>query len=644
MNRFFSLLKKLVPSAIQISIVAALILTAFLAFNMGAATHAGHAEGENIPAPAAVADDAAHPADLNRDGVIYTCSMHPQIQQDEPGNCPICGMELVPMEVGTAAKQDHERAAEPTLIGYACAMNCVPPLPEPGPCPVCGMEMQPVYEDGAAEKAGEMPQLTMSKEAAALAKIKTAEATLQTPIKHIRLVGQLSVDPSRRAHISANVGGRIDKLEAKFEGDIVQKGEELVRLYSPELLAVQQEFLQARRSLARLGPETLPSIRNASESAVEAARERLRLAGLSLAHIDEIAAADEAREQVSLEAPIGGTVITRDVEEGEYVGKGARILTIADLSVLWAEMQAYESDLPWLRVDQPVTFTSEAFPGKVFNGEVAWIDPMTDVETRTTRVRLNVENEDALLRPGMYITANVEAALDHGPVLVIPESAPLLTGTRAIVYTMDMDSGRPEVSGREVVLGPRIDDGYVVVSGLEEGDRVVTHGAFQIDSELQIRAKTSMMNPSPKHEHTTEQVLDSIPESELSALLPAYLEVQRALASDDFDTAKAAWRKLQKIATSIPVKAFHDELHNGSESTDINALRAAFEPVSERLIALVREYGNPLDKALQLTHCPMALEWKGAHWLQSEDDVFNPYFGDEMLTCGQIMQEWQPRD
>lgn len=667
MKRFLNLLKKLIPSVLQVAVVAGFFITAILAYNLGANRNAP----SSSPLTTAPASHAAfsHPIDVNGDGTIFTCSMHPQIKQDEPGDCPICGMELVPVDVEQSeAKEEvdhtgHASMTEPEVLGYACAMNCVPPLEEPGDCPICGMQMQPVIEDrGTGPVEGDPTRrLAMSAEAKALASIQTSPVVSRVPEKTIRLVGELAVSEDTLAHISADVGGRIDELAAEYEGDVVEQGEELVLLYSPELLAVQQEFLQAKAALERLPSSSMETVRRASASAVDAARERLRLAGLSTDQINAIAETGEAREQVSIKAAIGGTVVERHAQEGQYVKKGERILTLASLDTLWAEMAAYESDLPWLRVDQPVTFTSEAFPGELFTGEVAWIDPVTIMRTRTTRVRLNVDNESGKLKPGMYLTARVHSTLDEEPKLVIPASAPLITGERAVVYLQVPDAERPTFQGVEVVLGPRVEEGYVVEEGLEEGQRVVTNGAFQIDSALQIIAKSSMMSPQggvamdghaghganeapagDEEEHSQHEVggtsTEFRPEEALSqlsidTLVTDYLHVQRALAADDFDHARHAWIRLGSNA-GAPLPS----------ASSIRELRNLFKSLSDYTIGRILENDGVGEDHIRLVHCPMAFDFTGADWLQATGEVRNPYFGAEMLTCGTVKQEWPSHD
>jgi len=673
MKRIISLMKKLIPGVVQFVVLAGFLITAILSYNLGAGSHGEAAEapstlGESRPSSAA----STHPIDANGDGTIFTCSMHPQIKQDEPGNCPICGMELVPVDVeqpeadAVVDHTGHASMTEPEVLGYACAINCVPPLEEPGDCPICGMEMQPVVEDrGTGPVEGDPTRrLAMSAEAKALALIQTSPVVSSVPQKIIRLVGELAVSEDTLAHISADVGGRIDELAAEYEGDIVERGEELVLLYSPELLAVQQEFLQAKAALERLPANSLETLRGASASAVDAARERLRLAGLSTDQIDAIAESGEAREQVRIHAPIGGTVVERHAQEGQYVAKGERILTIASLETLWAEMAAYESDLPWLRVGQPVTFISEAFSGERFTGEVAWIDPITNMRTRTTRIRLNVDNESGKLRPGMYLTARVESTLGEEPRLVIPASAPLITGERAVVYLQVSDADRPTFQGVEVVLGPRVGDGYVVEEGLAEGQRVVTNGAFQIDSALQIIAKPSMMNPAGDvamtgRDHDQGMAMPDGPEDRpeqpvrpmdrehgehLADIIHAYIGVQEALAADALDVAREAFENLAVQAEAAEMVEVVSPAKDGASAKSLEAQRQSFERLSSVIIPIVREHGNPTDLPVRLVHCPMAFDFTGAGWLQTTEAVRNPYFGAEMLTCGTVKQEWPAHD
>lgn len=665
--RILIALKRAIPTATQALVLGGLIVTAYVAYNAGTRHGGGH-QDQMEARPGTSAASQAESADI-----IYTCSMHPQIRQSEPGDCPICGMELVPtseVDPASDATSAHghaghdDTAAE--VLGYACAMNCLPPLEEDGPCPICGMEMQPVHEDDGGSEADPSPRrMTMSSQAVALANVETATVGRGPATREVRLVGQTVEDPRRRSHVSANIGGRIDVLHAEFVGDIVQAGQPLAEIYSPELLAVQEELLQAVQSAGRLGDAASPSMGRSGAAAIEAMRQRLVLAGLTEAQVDEIIEHGSARERVMLNAPAGGTVTARFAEQGEYVGREERILTLVDYGVLWAELEAFESDLPWLAPGQQVAFTSRSFPGRTFHGTVSWIDPVADPATRTTRVRMDVDNPDGHLRPGMYVSANVSAALEEDPPpLIIPASAPLITGRRAIVYTMREDAERPTFDGREVVLGPRVREGYVVREGLAEGERVVTRGAFQIDSALQIIARPSMMSPeggqvmdghaghgtpdaaTPEEDHATHREPaepTALRDEELVVLLPHYLLIHEALADDDEESARAGWAALASEADALPHGALHGLLPPERGLDGIDAIRTAFEPLSNAAIAALNQYGNPAENTLYIMHCPMAFDWEGADWIQTGDDVRNPYFGDEMYRCGTVEAEATPR-
>lgn len=655
MNPFLTLFKKITPSLLQLVVIIGLVFTAYVFYNLGAGTHSGNPADDSSTVSAS---NGSTSKDGNGDGVIYTCSMHPQIKQDEPGDCPICGMDLVEQKVNdaqSASSQSQKQSGKEEPVGYACAMNCVPPLEEEGKCPICGMEMQPVYESrNGKSNLNTQRMLSISKEARALADIQTSLVEKEPAVRTVRLVGQLAIDPSRRVHISADVGGRLDRMYAKFDGDVVATGQDLVLFYSPELLAVQQEFLQALRSMNNLQPSTLTTVKESNQMAVNAARERLRLAGLTTSQIDELAESKQAKVSVVLKAPMGGTVITRHSEEGEYVNQGEHIVTIADLSLIWSELEAYESDLVWIQEGQPVTFTTNALPGRIFSGKVAYVDPILNPQTRTTRVRVNVENKKGLLKPGMYVTGTIESTLHNGePQLIIPKSAPLITGERAVVYVEVPNQEKPTYVGREIELGPQTKDGYVVYEGMAEGELIVTNGSFQIDSALQIVAKPSMMNPkggrsSSAHEGHGNMMEDQSPSESnsyaigqdlLATILPLYLEIKKQLAADNFEQAVTAWEALHQKWNNPP-----KSVQDGVKAIDIEALRTLFEPVSETLIAAVRQHGNPFEQNLKLAHCPMAFDFDGANWLQTDSEIRNPYFGASMLTCGTIQEEFTAHD
>lgn len=435
---------------------------------------------------ASVNDGRAHatPAAITKErATIWTCSMHPQIRQSEPGQCPICGMDLIPVD------------------------------------------------DSGTSDAGPRT-LTMSESARALAEVETSRVERKFPEVQVRLVGTLDYDETRLKSLTARFPARIDRLFVNFTGIQVQKGDHLAEIYSPDLLTAQRELL----TTAQYDPDG---------SAARIAREKLRLWDLQPDQIDQIVANGVAQDRFELRAPIGGIVVKKNIREGDYVKTGDPIFSIADLSVLWLPLEAYESDLSWLRYGQKAGFEVESLPGEQFEGRIVFIDPLLDRKTRTVHVRVEIPNPDGRLKPGMFARAVVYSRVaaagrviapelagkwigpmhpeiikdgpgkcdvcgmdlvpveslgyvtetDEPPPLVVPTSAVLRTGRRAVVYVAVPDRDVPTFEGREITLGPRAGDVFLVDEGLNEGDEVVTNGAFKIDSALQIQAKPSMMNP-----------------------------------------------------------------------------------------------------------------------------------------------------
>ncbi|MDT8428810.1 MAG: efflux RND transporter periplasmic adaptor subunit [Pseudomonadales bacterium] len=399
-------------------------------------------------------------------------------------------------------------------------------------------------------------QLRLSPTAMKLAEIQTTAVEKRFVANEIRMVGKVDYDETRVATISAWIPGRLERLYVDYTGVSVQPGDHLVSIYSPDLYIAQQELMQAAQAVAaEISGNQRIQERNAAT--LQATREKLRLWGLTPEQIGRIEQSRELSDLLTIYSPISGIIIHKQALEGMYVKTGDHIYTIADLSQLWVRLDAYESDLSWLHYGQEVEFVTEAYPGKPFRGRIAFIDPVLNPDTRTVKVRVNVPNPEGQLKPGMFVRAIVHASVNtegkiddpalagkwispmHPEIirdqpgacdvcglplvsteslgyatadmaqssapLIIPASAPLITGKRAVVYVADAnDPGIFE--GREIVLGPRAGNFYHVLSGLQEGEQVVVHGAFKIDSEIQIQAGPSMMSPEgggpvPGHDH-----------------------------------------------------------------------------------------------------------------------------------------------
>lgn len=641
-----------------------------------------------ISGPSAMAHEN-HPTD-EASSTLWTCSMHPQIQLPESGQCPICHMDLIPLESHSGN--------------------------DPGP-----------------------RALRISESAKALAKIETAVVRRGFAEAEIRMVGRIAYDETRIAYITARVPGRIDRLYADYTGVTVVEGDHLVSLYSPELLAAQEELVQAGISLEAMSRSKSKVLLRTADATLVATREKLRLLGLTEEQLTEIEAHGVTSDHLTIYAPIGGVVVEKNVRQGEYVSTGTRIYTIADLTKLWVLFEAYESDLPWLRYGQRLKFTSTSFPSEVMTATISFIDPVVNRQTRTVGVRAVVDNPGGKLKPDMFVTGIVNSRMDNeghvldlnlagkfiGPMhpeivsdepgncsicgmplasaesfgyaeqiendpnapLLIPATAVLLTGKRAVIYVEVADSDGLTYEGRTIELGPRAGDSYVVRSGLIEGERVVTNGAFKLDAELQIHAKPSMMSPeggakAPVHDHSMgseksedhsamgDMKMDVKPvatrepagadeaaetslmaefRSSLTPIYENYFGVRAALADDDLPLAKDAATRLYEIATDVVTKSFegwddlgatiHQQAMDISKAETLEDARSAFRVLSEAFISLEAQVGHAGNESWYTVHCPMAFGNEGADWLHTKEEVLNPYYGASMLKCGSVTEE-----
>lgn len=629
------------------------------------------------------------------------------------------------------AKVSHEQEVaqqkENQIEFWTCSMHPQIKAPGPGKCPICGMDLIPVTK---GKGKGSPRQLTLSETAKKLAEITTSPVERKFVTHKVRMVGKIDYDETRLAYITAWVPGRLDRMFVDYTGVPVKKGDHMVEIYSPELISAQEEYLLAVRSAKQ--SEGRRAAMN--KRLLEAAREKLLLWGLTEKQLKTIEKRGKPSDHTTIYAPVGGIVIQKNALEGSYVETGTKIYAIADLNHLWVRLDAYESDLMWVRYGQEVEFTTQAYPGEVFKGRISFIDPVLNDQTRTVKVRANVENPAGRLKPQMFVKALVKAKVAKGgkvmdadlagkwigpmhpeiirdepgncPIcgmplvkvetygfvpadvgkeapLVIPASAPLLTGTRAIVYVEVAGTEEPTFEGREVVLGPRAGDYYLVKSGLSEGERVVTKGNFKIDSALQILAKPSMMNPEgggglitghvhqgstmktpetsqdrsiekkhQQHSIKQEKTLENIPlmfRQQLSEVALAYLKLSEALVRGEADSAANASKGIGQALGKVDMSLLQGEAHmewmknlqelNGvvkkiGEKEDIQNQRKAYALLSESLAATLKRFGYSLDKPLRVFRCPMAFDGRGAEWLQVSEDVQNPYFGAAMLKCG----------
>lgn len=624
-------------------------------------------------------------AALEPETQIWTCSMHPQIRLPQPGQCPICGMDLIPASSGTSSDEEGPRA------------------------------------------------LKLSEKAIKLAEIRVAPVERKFVTAEIRMVGKVDYDETRVGHITAWIPGRIDRLYVDYTGVSVRKGDHMVYLYSPELLTAQEELLQALRAAEDLKRSGLSSIRETALENIHAAREKLRLWGLTKKQINQIEKRSKPSDHMTIYSPMSGIVIHKNGIEGMYVKTGTKIYTIADLSHLWVKLDAYESDLVWIRYGQEVEFQTEAYPGEIFKGKISFIDPVLNAKTRTVKVRVNLPNPDGKLKPEMFVRALVRPRVAAGgkvmdpklarkwicpmhpeivkdgpgrcdicemplvraeslgyvapdvkglkPPLIIPASAPLITGKRAVVY-VEVPQKKGVYEGREVVLGPRAGEYYHVREGLKEGELVVVNGNFKIDSAVQILAKPSMMSPEggavpsgharhggmamakdvdkTKEKQEGKSAKKSEEKSEafktpyefkaqLDGVISAYFEIQQALSKDNFKGAQNGAKKVLKALSTVDMGLLKGAVHmawmeelgvlkKSSEDVagakDISGARTGFVVLSDSVYAAVKKFGSSGKQPILRFLCPMAAGGKGAHWLQNKPGTENPYFGSAMFKCG----------
>ncbi|MBV5314040.1 MAG: efflux RND transporter periplasmic adaptor subunit [Prolixibacteraceae bacterium] len=364
---------------------------------------------------------------------VWTCSMHPNIRMDKPGKCPICAMDLILLNSGSSSQSD------------AMAIH-------------------------------------LTKEAAQLANVQTSVVSRENPEKELRLYGKVQADERLLQNQVAHISGRVEKLLVNFTGEPVRKGQKLAVIYSPELVTAQQELLEAAKT------------KLAQSEIYEAAKEKLRQWKLSEAQISAIENSHNIQSNIDIEATTSGIITARRINMGDYVSQGSVLYEVSDLSRVWILFDAYESDLTFLKNGDQIDFTIQALPGTAFSGKVKFIDPVIDPVNRVAKVRVEIGNPGGKLKPEMFATGIVKSNLaEYKDKLVIPASAVLWTGKRSVVYVKQVGD-EAIFHLREIELGPKLGESYVINDGLSDGEEIVTQGAFSVDAAAQLEGKPSMMN------------------------------------------------------------------------------------------------------------------------------------------------------
>ena len=542
---------------------------------------------------------------------IWTCSMHPQIRQSEPGNCPICGMELIPLD-------SDQGETDPRSI-------------------------------------------QMTENAMKLANIQTLIVGKKEANKELRLNGKVQVDERKLYAQSTHIPGRIEQLNINFTGEKVNRGQTLAMVYSPELVTAQEELLQAN------------GIKESQPELFHAAKEKLRNWKIGENTINKIITTGKPIQRFPITADVSGIVTAKKVELGDYVDRGMSLYEITDLSAVWVMFDIYESDMPWVKVGQKVTYTIQSLPGKTFEGKISFIDPFINPQTRVASARVEVKNTGNSLKPEMFVSGILKNDQNKtvSEEIVIPKTAVMWTGERSVVYIKANEGNMVNFKLREVTLGPSLGDAYIIKNGLSNGEEIVVNGTFTVDAASQLAGKPSMMNPeggtiSTEHDHGGNQVQNSTYSSEynigksisinnnakasLQPLYDEYFAMKDALTNDDLKAAKKYGSNMLKTLENIDTKLFKGDSHNFwmNQNNDIKKamehiehfkkieeVRNAFQPVSKSMVMLSNTY-KPLGKDIFVQYCPMADNNKGANWLSLSKEIKNPYFGKAMHSCGEV--------
>jgi Cu(I)/Ag(I) efflux system membrane fusion protein len=542
---------------------------------------------------------------------MWTCSMHPQIMKSEPGDCPICGMDLIPAENSS---------------------------------------------DGLMAN-----QFKLTENAMALANIQTSiVGNDKVENNGILLSGKIVENEEENAIQVSYFSGRIERLNINSTGVKVNKGQLLATIYSPELFAAQQELI------------TASSLKETQPTLYKAVRNKLKLWKLSETQINQIETSGKVKENFPVYATVSGTVSEKLVAEGASVKQGQPLFKIANFNTLWANFDVYENQIGLFKKGQEISITTNT--NKVINAKVDFIDPVLDTKTRTVKLRVVLNNRNNLLKPGMFVEGKIKRINSNEETIIsIPASAVLWTGKRSVVY-IKTNENAPVFEMREITLGNRIGDNYEVLKGLKNEDEIVTNGTFTVDAAAQLQGKKSMMNKKggkvmTGHENHLgmEKNTSSITynfnknervevsedfQNQLKTVFNEYIKLKDALVKEETNKSISASKKLLDNISKVDMNLLKDnKTHTDwmslvkeikisttsiSKASNIEEQRSHFKNLSLNLIKAIQIFG--INTKVFVEFCPMANSNKGAYWLSKEEKVINPYYGDKMLTCGEVKQ------
>jgi membrane fusion protein, copper/silver efflux system len=541
------------------------------------------------------ANEHNHTADANE---IWTCSMHPQIRKNEPGACPICGMDLIPLD---------ENSSDNPFV------------------------------------------LEMSEEAVKISQIQTTlVGGSNSQNSELELSGKIEVNETNSASLVTHIPGRIEKLYVSYTGEKVNKGQKIASIYSPTLITAQKELLEAQK------------IKGSQPQLFEAAKNKLKYWKITESQIQEILSQEEVIETFNIYAAYSGVVNERKVSVGDYKQEGNVLFEIQNLNSLWVVFDVYEKDISTINVGDVITFSTTSNPGKNYESKIVFIDPVLNSQTRTAKVRAEISNTASNLKPEMFVRGKLIGNEVKSSEIVVPKSAIMWTGTRSVVYVQLENTEIPSFEYREVVLGVSIGNNYEIKSGLSAGEYVVTQGAFVIDASAQLNNQASMMNQfsSPDKGNASDDVPDYVSSTskefkkQLEIVLNSYYTIKESLVNSDNKQASIASNKLLLNLQKTDMTLVKGDAHiywmkksnqltiqaNSIESTkEIAEQRKVFAQMSLSLIEVIKAFG--IGGESYEMYCPMTNNKQGAYWLSAETEIRNPYYGDKMMGCGEIRNE-----
>lgn len=516
---------------------------------------------------------------------VWTCSMHPEIREDQPGDCPICGMDLVQLD-------SDESGLDPKAI-------------------------------------------KMSEQARQLAKVATAfPSDSPDESSSLTLDGKLMFNQTYNQKLTAEFHGRIDVLNIDYEGQEVTKGQVIAELYSPELESLQRELLIAAKQ------------KDENSRLFKASVRKLKNWNINETEINQIINTGEVQGRTKIRSQYNGIVSNLNVRQGNHIERGDVLFEVNDITHLWAEFEAYEKDAGNIRKGDLVRISTRALPNTTWESKIVFVSPILNNQRRSFQVRAEINNTDLKLKPSFIVQGEIQQKATEDSGLWLPKSAVLWTGKRSVVYQEIEENGQVGFIMHEVETGSTSGEYILITKGIESDQTYAVNGVFSIDAAAQISAKPSMMNrrgqKSKSQQIAWEEV--QLENENLQAIIQLYLELKEALADDEeeksIQIAEEFYQQVEKMNFSnLEVKQnFKQLIKDVEKSKNIEVARQHFQYLSDVLITLAKQE-NPLDETLYIQFCPMVDNDQGAFWLSTEKEIKNPYFGSMMLKCGSLEQE-----